>query len=393
MKIDFRVYFIFLVFFVWGLAVPALFAVGVLSINTLNEVRTYVLDSSPIQLDPTMIIRYDGSVTPMGAIRNAGSVDNASYNSEKALKWPVGGSIVVSIDAVANGNAFDRLSVTPASAFITSSYDVANRKLTISTSYVTTDTTTITDIQATLRTLTFSTKGQCRETRNIRIWILRPGMVFVDSPGIGARVIGMGNYLRAASLADSYINSYTWTTVANNMQYEPPNFGLQPYFISISSAQEDAVVRALHNYGGFASHLGGKYDGTNNTNGYWRWVDGPDVGTAFWQGTGYGPSAASVGLGTTGRGIAVSGVYENWNKGNSGYYFPDNAGGSATSLPEIYLDMIHDNFANTWNDDTNRSLGGYFFKMGGYTSGPRKDKNVIQIQVVGGDTLLMTNPF
>jgi hypothetical protein len=141
--------------------------VGVLSINSQNEVRTYVIDSSPIQLDPTMIIRYDGSVTPLGAIRNAGSVDNTSYNSEKALKWPVGGRVIVSIDAVSNGNVFDRLSVTPASGFITSSYDVVNRRLTISTSYVTTDTTTINDIQATLRTLAFSTKGQCRETRTI----------------------------------------------------------------------------------------------------------------------------------------------------------------------------------------------------------------------------------
>jgi len=343
-----------------------------------------------------MIVRYDNSVAPIGPLYNNGAVDGTSYTSEKALKWPVGGSVVVSIDAVPNGNTFDRLSVTPASAFITSSYDVANRKLTISTSYVTTDTNTINDIQNTLRTLTFRAGGQCNATRNIRIWILRPGMQYVDSPGIGSRVIGLGKYLRTAVGADPSIDTYSWTTTAADILFEPVNFGLQPYFISIMSSQEQNAVRTLNGFANAESFLGGKYDGSNNSNGFWRWVDGPDAGVAFWQGTGFGTDAAAVGVGATGRGNSVAGAFQSWGVGipfvGSTFNFPDNHNGSATTLSEIFLNVIN-GIGNTWNDDNTRTLNGFFFKMGGFTSGVREDQNVIQIQVIGGNSLLMANPF
>ncbi len=74
-----------------------------------------------------------------------------------------GGSITYTIDAIPDQNLPDRLSATATDIAITTTFDPATRKLTITAP----NTVNMSAMQATCRTVKFSAKGQLIATRNI----------------------------------------------------------------------------------------------------------------------------------------------------------------------------------------------------------------------------------
>jgi hypothetical protein len=61
--------------------------------------------------------------------------------------------------------------------------------------------------------------------------------------------------------------------------------GLQPYLMTITSAEENAFVDKTHSMLGWPS----AWIGARETEpGNWRWINGPDNGTRFWSGYGSG---------------------------------------------------------------------------------------------------------
>ncbi len=368
-------------------------AVGVLTLTPQLVPLAYVIDSAPITLDSNLRTYYNTAVYPtymFPRIAN-GAVNTAGYNLEVAGTWP-GGSIIVGIDTVANNNLFDRLTCTLADiTTMTSVYDVTLHQLTIET----TAATKIADIQATLRSIQFSTKGMCAGIRNIRIWMQGPNYRYVNFNNT-PRMIGMGFALRTAVNIAPTLFSYVWNTVNTNMLFEPRYFGVVPYFATIMNADENAAIQAENNYNGYFIYLGAKYTGTNNINGYWTWQGiGPDSGVSFWQGTGYGPAAVSAVLSRTGRGVPVPDTYNDFglSSQNGGYNLPDNYAGTADTITELYLGL-RQVISNHWDDEpASLVLGGYGIKVGGIASGPNADQNIIQVNVLPGNPLIYSLPY
>ena len=164
----------------------------------------------------------------------------------------------------------------------------------------------------------------------------------------------------------------TWTsaqTAAATSNY----FGLQGYLVTISCAAENAFAfNAIHQSGWI-----GASDATSE--GDWRWVTGPETGTAFYSGSG------SAG------GSAVSGMYNNWNSGE-----PNNSGN------EDYAQFLPGTSNGFWNDLANTTtVNGYYVEYGGMTGDPSinisgtKNMTLIQLSapVATAATLITTTGF
>ena len=112
------------------------------------------------------------------------------------------------------------------------------------------------------------------------------------------------------------------------------------YMATITSQEEqDEIDRQLQGAGtGIALWLGGS---DANTEGDWRWVEGPEgdenggLGRQFWQGQGVGSG-----------GTAINGSYENWNDPNE----PNDSGSSEDALQILSTD-------GEWNDLRNSVPG------------------------------------
>ncbi len=112
------------------------------------------------------------------------------------------------------------------------------------------------------------------------------------------------------------------------------------YMATITSQEEqDEIDRQLQGAGtGIALWLGGS---DANTEGDWRWVEGPEgdenggLGRQFWQGQGVGSG-----------GSAINGSYENWNDPNE----PNDSGSSEDALQILSTD-------GEWNDLRNSAPG------------------------------------
>ena len=148
----------------------------------------------------------------------------------------------------------------------------------------------------------------------------------------------------------------TWTS-AQTAAAASNYFGLQGYLVTISCAEENAFAfNAIHQSGWI-----GASDAASE--GDWRWVTGPETGTAFFSGNG-----------TTGG--AVGGKYNNWNSGE-----PNNSGGG-----ENYAQFLPGTTNGFWNDLANTTtVNGYYVEYGGMTGDPTinisgtKNMNLIQL--------------
>ena len=123
--------------------------------------------------------------------------------------------------------------------------------------------------------------------------------------------------------------------------------GLQGYLATLTSAVENAAVtgRVTGNYWFGASDAASE--------GQWRWVTGPEVGTQFWQSTNTNPNAVNTG------GATLPGQYANWDGGE-----PNNFQPGGESYAHIF------GASGKWNDlancsNVNYPIGGYLMEYGG----------------------------
>jgi len=331
-------------------------SVGVLSLsrNTLN----FYVGEKPLALDPSIEVSYDTSIDPPYLYKAGVGADTTTYNKEKAGTWP-GGSIIVTLDDVANDNFRDILSCTPSVDTITSTYDINTKTLTLTT----TTATTIADIQATLRTLSFYTAGTRPGSRLIRLWILPLNYSFVDN--FNGRVIAMF-YSTRTTPSGANVNgaALTFPQVRARVANEPLNWGLKAYFMSIRSAEEQVALHAIHSGGGWGSWIGATYDVSYDG---WIWVDGPDAGVKIFNkrirsDSGSGPTA---------------GVYTNFYS-----TMPDG------NLVGGGLNVQKNTYNNQW-DDSNGTFSGYFFKYGGHSL----DENFFTVMVHVPNALKLPQPY
>ena len=205
-----------------------------------------------------------------------------------------------------------------ASGGITNSYNAATGVLTLSGS------ATAADYQATLQKVTYTNTSATPNT-SVR--------VITFSLNAALPYTGNGHYFEFNSSTN-----ISWTaafTAANSKTY----FGLQGYLATITSIEENTFVYSKINAAGW---LGGS-DAASE--GVWKWVCGPEIGTQFWQG----------GVG----GSVVGGNFTYWHSGQ-----PDNAGG------EHYLDFWDGDHWNDYPNVATGSIAGYVVEYGGMAGDP-----------------------
>jgi gliding motility-associated-like protein len=141
----------------------------------------------------------------------------------------------------------------------------------------------------------------------------------------------------------------TWPdafTAANNSNY----YGMPGYLVTITSAAENAHVSTLLQGQGWIGASDQVVEGE------WRWMNGPEAGTQFWQGNG--------------SGSAVGGNYENWSNGEPNDRFGE--------------DYAHFFTNGTWNDYpiTLPQIAGYVVEYGGTSISCSQLNTLKTVQVI-----------
>jgi hypothetical protein len=152
-------------------------------------------------------------------------------------------------------------------AGITGSYNPTNGILTLSGSG------NAAAYQAAIRAVTFSTTNTSTSTRTIDITL--------------GNAIAYGNHFY-----EVVNSSVTWPT-ARSGALAKSLFGIPGYLVNITSAAENQFILSKVST---TAWIGASDSGTE---GVWKWMDGPEAGTTFWNGTG--------------SGSAPAGQYANWN--------------------------------------------------------------------------------
>ena len=179
------------------------------------------------------------------------------------------------------------------------------------------------EYQAVLRSVTFS-NGQADPSvgqRNINI-----------TAGPAVAFSGNGHYYEYVA------STLTWSQ-ARDAAAARSLFGLQGYLATVTSdAENDYIATKLTGDGWIGAS-------DEAAEGVWRWVTGPEAGTQFWSGNA--------------SGIAVGGMYENWNNGE-----PNNSGNN-----EDYAQFY--STVDGWNDlSSTHTLSGYVVEYGGMSGDP-----------------------
>jgi uncharacterized repeat protein (TIGR01451 family) len=215
----------------------------------------------------------------------------------------------------------DLLSFT-ASGGITGSYNSTTGVLTLSGN------ASAAAYQAVLRTVTYNNTGSgaTSGTRTVAF-----------SLGSGLNYSGTGHFYEF--VANSGITWDNAATAAAARTY----FGLRGYLVTVTSAGENAFVKAKLAQNAWMGLSTDDADFPRT----WKWATGPEAGTSICDN-------ASAGSCT-----AIGAAYTNWDSGE-----PNNAGGE--SKGHFYADD------GKWNDfsPTNGSIGGYVVEYGGTSGDP-----------------------
>lgn len=146
--------------------------------------------------------------------------------------------------------------------------------------------------------------------------------------------LGEANYLPSTGHYYQYIPSsgISWSaafTAANNSNY----YGLQGYLATILSQEEADLC------GEQAASTGWIGGSDEETEGVWKWMNGPELGTVFWNGLSNGSTPN----------------YANWNTGE-----PNNLGDEDYA----HITDCGSCIEGTWNDLPNEGGGGEYFPQG-----------------------------
>jgi alpha-tubulin suppressor-like RCC1 family protein len=209
----------------------------------------------------------------------------------------------------------DTLSLTPSTSFagITGIYDGTKGILTLSGSG------SASVYQAALQAVTFSTTSTSTAERGFKVTL-------------GSAISFGGHYYEYVS------GSYTWTqarAAALNKRFN----GLSGYLANITSEDENSFVLTKISADVW---IGGSDE---ETEGVWKWMDGPEAGITFWNGLS--------------GGSAPSDRYANWNSGE-----PNQSGN------EDYAQFFSGTGpgAGKWNDLSSGSSLGFLVEYGTDTS-------------------------
>ncbi|MBF6640647.1 T9SS type B sorting domain-containing protein [Flavobacterium sp. J49] len=159
--------------------------------------------------------------------------------------------------------------------------------------------------------------------------------------------IGQANYLPSNGHYYLYIPNLgiTWSSAkiaAQNSTY----YGLQGYLATITSAEE-AQISGEQTTG--AGWIGGSDE---ETEGIWKWMTGPEIGTVFWNGTATG----------------FTNNYAFWNSGE-----PNNAGNedyAHITAPGVGIPGSWNDLSNTGDTSGNYQPKGYIVEYGGTPGDP-----------------------
>ncbi|NCB75039.1 MAG: hypothetical protein EOM51_09905, partial [Clostridia bacterium] len=190
---------------------------------------------------------------------------------------------------------------------------------------------------------------------------------------------------------------------AYNLAKSYTYMGMQGYLVTVTSAAEDTALDQLTTKGGWAG--GTRLIGDNNSydrnpwlltstspyyNNIWKWVCGPEAGTAFYYGsTGESNASAVDGAGSLVANNSVDAVYTHWNPGEPNACDHGVSGGVENTL------QIHagpEGGPYLWNDiPASWNFDGYFVEFGGYGEGvdpgPGDDEGSENITITGDNTV------
>ncbi len=267
-------------------------------LETQNPVYDYAQNS------PAIILAENATVT------TSNNIDNAT----------------VSIAPIISG---DELSVSNLPAGLSDNWDNDTKILTISGSG------SAADYQTALRNVKFSTSASSEETRTID---------FILGDGIGLMIDGEQHYYEVIDNG----GSISWDNARSAALAS--RFGAaQGYLATITSSTENSYLAEKVT----ADTWIGASD--SEIEGIWRWKDGPEAGTQFWQGDLNAGTSS-----TTNYGSAINGEYANWWT-----HEPNNAYGS-TGEDCAHMYGSNSSQPGYWNDYYNNySVQYYIIEYGG----------------------------
>ena len=246
--------------------------------NTLTYNTTDAAGNQAVQVTRTVVVKSIPATITLSAASGSYTLLQGAVPLDDSLTVSGGETFSGATIQIETGFvAGDTLNLTPSASFvgITGNYNATKGILTLSGSG------DASKYQSALRAVTFSTTSTSTVARGFKVTL-------------GSAISFGGHYYEYVP------GSYSWgdaRTVALSKTFN----GLSGYLANLTSADENNFVKTKI---GTDVWIGGS---DKDTEGVWKWMDGPEANQTFWNGLS--------------GGSAPSGKYANWNTGE-----PNNAG-------------------------------------------------------------------